>query len=282
MQLPNPHPECSVDGDLKINSASASGTKLTEIAQTVMLNPSYSCADNEFTQVLNNAEFYNTELPSPFEGAGQSYAVQSTPNEYTDVVWDNLPLNITSEVNVQTRYEGVEGAEWASAKVLNAHKNYQPDCVYHVNTPTFSANLADANSVWGEHKLNLNSAVSGEFGYYCPGFTSEVTYFYNDAKMMSVSLTADQTGTFFKDGTEYTGESIKKTDSIEFAEGNYCIQFSMTPTKAAAGQIPETKTSERICQNVVAPACEITPHTDFIGTLNDASQTMTYVNKASY
>jgi len=31
LELPNPHPECSVDGDLKINSASATGTKLTEI-----------------------------------------------------------------------------------------------------------------------------------------------------------------------------------------------------------------------------------------------------------
>jgi len=234
-----------------------------------MLNPSYSCADNEFTQTLNNAEFYNTELPSPYENAGNSYAVQSTPNEYTDVVWDNLPLNITSSVNVKTRLEGVEGSEWKDAKVLNAHKNYQPECSYHVNTPTFSADLASKSSAWGEHMLNLNSAVTGEFGYYCPGFSSEVTYFYNDAKMMSYSLTADQTQTFFVDGSEYTGESVYRTDSIEFAEGNYCVQFSMTPTKAAAGEIPETKTSDRICKNVIAPACQITPHADFTGTLND-------------
>lgn len=35
---------------------------MTDITQTVMLDPSYSCADNEFTQVLNNDDWYSTEL----------------------------------------------------------------------------------------------------------------------------------------------------------------------------------------------------------------------------
>jgi hypothetical protein len=72
---------------LNINSASASGTKLTDITQAVMLNPSYSCADNEFTQVLNNDHWYSTELKSVHDGPGEEYAVQSTPTEYTDVIW---------------------------------------------------------------------------------------------------------------------------------------------------------------------------------------------------
>jgi len=70
---------------------------------------------------------------------------------------------------------------------------YFPDCEYTVGTPSFTVSLADANSAWGEHKLNLVSEVVGEYGYYCPGFSSELTYYFNDAKYMSVSLTPDQT-----------------------------------------------------------------------------------------
>jgi hypothetical protein len=72
---------------LNINSASASGTKLTDISQTVMLDPSYSCADNEFTQVINNDDWFTAELKSINDGPGEEYAVQSTPPDYTDVIW---------------------------------------------------------------------------------------------------------------------------------------------------------------------------------------------------
>jgi len=52
-----------------------------------MLNPSYSCGDNEFTQVINNDDWYSAELKSIFDGPGEEFAVQSTPPEYTDVTW---------------------------------------------------------------------------------------------------------------------------------------------------------------------------------------------------
>jgi len=77
-----------------------------------MLNPSYSCADNEFTQVINNDDWYTAELKSVFHGPGEEYAVQSTPPNYSDVVWENLPLSVNSTVTVQTRLAGVEGAEF--------------------------------------------------------------------------------------------------------------------------------------------------------------------------
>lgn len=122
------------------------------------------------------------------------------------------------------------------------------------------------------------ASVVGEYGYYCPGFTSEVTYYWNDAKMMSVALTPDQTSSFFAYGDDYTGNSISRTDAIDFAEGNYCIEFSMTPN----GDSAQTETSQRVCQTVTAPACEITPSASINGVLNNENYQMTYTNAASY
>jgi hypothetical protein len=47
--------------------------------------------------------------------------------------------------------------------------------------------------------------------------------------MMSVALTPDQTSSFFAYGADYNGNTVSRTDAIDFAEGTYCIDFSMTP-----------------------------------------------------
>lgn len=144
-----------------------------------------------------------------------------------EVVWDNLPIHVNSTVTVQNRMSGVEGAEWSDAKTLSATHEYWPDCDYRVGTPTFSAALVsnDPDIAFGDHKLSLNSAVVGEYGYYCPGFTSEITYYFNGNKQMSVALTPDQTSSFFQYGTDYTGAAVKNTQTIDFTEGEFCIDF---------------------------------------------------------
>jgi hypothetical protein len=55
----------------------------------------------------------------------------------------------------------------------------------------------------------------------------------------------------------------------------------MTPDAAQPGQEPLAKSSNKVCQKVIAPACEIVPSVSLDGKLN-ATYYMTYDTKVSY
>ena len=101
---------------------------------------------------MNNDAFYEAELKSIFEEPGTAYNVQSTPQDYTDVVWDNLPIQVNTTVDVQTRWTGVNESDWTSIAALHATKDYWPDCDFRVNAPNLATEIVNGTA-WGEHTL---------------------------------------------------------------------------------------------------------------------------------
>lgn len=89
-----------------------------------MFDPLYSCADNDFRSALKNDEYYYTDLKSVFDAPGVAFDVDSTPETYTDVVWNNLPVNVNATVLVQTKLSGVDASEWSNATLVEATKPY--------------------------------------------------------------------------------------------------------------------------------------------------------------
>lgn len=137
---------------------------------------------------------------------------------------------------------------------LTAQYEYWPGCDYSVYTPNFDIIVVEGDS-WDAHTMTLKSHVKAETGNYCPDFNSEVIFYRNGARMMSIALTQDETDTFYVNGPDYDGSRIMKEQKQSFNDGTYCTEYQITPVAAQPGQEPVTLTSHQACYDITAPAC---------------------------
>jgi hypothetical protein len=79
-----------------------------------------------------------------------------------------------------------------------------------------------------------------------------------------------------------SGVSQSYSNSVDFDDGSWCLDFSMTAVDSKDNSAPVTSTSQRTCVNVDAMPCDLTAATYFTGALNSTSPSMSYSAGSSF
>jgi len=79
-----------------------------------------------------------------------------------------------------------------------------------------------------------------------------------------------------------SGVTQSYSNSVDFDEGSWCIDFSMTAVDSKGNSAPVTSTSGLTCINVDAKPCDLTAATYFTGDLNATSPMMNYAAGSSF
>jgi len=126
--------------------------------------------------------------------------------------------------------------------------DYWPSCVASVVSPILSFSIdngtAEADFVGGinDHKLVLSTDISASIGAYCPGFTGKINLYHNDQAQQSWDINQDTMSDFFGSGVSQT-----YNHTVDFDDGNWCVDFSMTAVASKKIEAAITDTSSRVC-----------------------------------
>lgn len=222
-----PGPYCDVGGSLEITDVTADGDQLA-VTTSWPNHETYPCRQYTLNAVLNNGD-YVSEQELAFNDT-QSYITKPT-GVYPDLVFDNLPINVTSTVTVTGKWSASD-KDPAYVYHVDAWKEFNPACNYAVFAPSLTFEIVEGKDI-NSHKLKLTETLAGAYGNYCPSFSGSValthdgqehkdrtSHSLNDTEMASFKTTGDLS----KPHT-----SVKKTYEVDFDDGKYCVTFTMTP-----------------------------------------------------
>lgn len=266
-------PACEVSCEVDITSVTNSAAYPVIIAQTVGMDQVYTCKKlfpNGFSANLTHDDYFSEAIA----WAESQNVTDNIDNGVYSLNWDNFPVAVNSAVNV---YSAAGDAMGTCTDTFN----YWPDCTASAFAPTLTAvidqGLTEEDLAFNTHKIALTTDISASIGAFCPGFTGVISLFHNDAKQQSWDLGEETMEPFFGSGVVQTYDH-----TVDFDDGSWCVEFSMTAVDSKANSSPVTSTSTRTCAQVEALPCELEAATFFDGSLSATQAVMTYTAGSSF
>jgi len=252
----SPHPSCTLSGELSTELTLVNGKVQVDHQWTV--DHSYTCVIEDVEANLYDEEFESIGVKVD---DGEEVSMETAPDGLPDLVYANFPISVKSVLDITAG---------EAEKQLESTATIWPSCEF---SPISLS--AEHEILQGEEVQNsFTPKISHSVGPYCPPMNGVIKITKDGEAFTTKNVPADI--------MEKTIEpTVLDAIDVAFGVGKYCGVFEMTPSQGNESGEVNSKTSEPVCVEVIAPACELTADNKLSKNVDHSERSLTYTSDVS-